>query len=446
MIEQARCEIAVIGAGVIGLTVALRLAAEGREVVLLDPNMPGSGASYGNAGTIADYAVMPVGTPEVLRNLPSLLFDRMSPLSIRKGALMALAPWLLRFARQSLPGAARRNAQAIARLLASAGPGWEALAAEIGGADILQRRGCLYLYETAAGLRAGQADMEGRRALGVTVDLLTPDELRQMEPGLPPVEGGAAYFPNAIFLSDPGRMMLTLTGAVQAAGVHVLPLAVERLERTVDGVALHAPGLRLGARHVVIAAGAQSRALAAQAGDRVPLDTERGYHVEWDMSARPVTRPTCPTSRGFYFCPMAGRLRVAGTVELGGLDAPPSPHRIARLVEGARAIFPDLGAARPRLDGLSPLDARQPAGDRPVTGRGGGDPCLRPWASGRDAGPRDGADRGRPGRGARAGVGHRPLWAGAVLRRAAERGPAPAPPGYLGRKEAALTRAATCAW
>ena len=133
-----------------------------------------------------------------------------------------------------------------------------------------------------------------------------------------------------MFLNDPGLMMLMLTEAVQAAGIHLLPVAVESLERTVDGVALHAPGVRLSARQVVIAAGAHSGALAMQAGDRVPLDTERGYHVEWDMEARPVTRPTCPTSRGFYLCPMAGRLRVAGTVELGGLVAPPSPHTASR--------------------------------------------------------------------------------------------------------------------
>ena len=88
---------------------------------------------------------------------------------------------------------------------------------------------------------------------------------------------------------------------------------------------------------------AHSRSLALQAGDRVPLDTERGYHVEWDMAVPPVTRPGCPTARGFYLCPMQGRLRVAGTVELGGLTAPPSLHRIAKLVDGARAIFPQLG-------------------------------------------------------------------------------------------------------
>jgi D-amino-acid dehydrogenase len=108
-------------------------------------------------------------------------------------------------------------------------------------------------------------------------------------------------------------------------------------------VAIHAPGVRLHVRRVVLAAGAHSRVLARQAGDRVPLDTERGYHVEWDMDRALLSRPACPTSRGFYLCPMSGRLRAAGTVELGGLTAPASPHRIARLVEGARQIFPHLG-------------------------------------------------------------------------------------------------------
>jgi glycine/D-amino acid oxidase-like deaminating enzyme len=93
---------------------------------------------------------------------------------------------------------------------------------------------------------------------------------------------------------------------------------------------------------VILAAGAHSRGLALQAGDRIPLETERGYHVEWDMPKALLTRPACPTSRGFYLCPMDGRLRAAGTVELGGVSAPPSPHRVARLVEGVRAIFPDL--------------------------------------------------------------------------------------------------------
>lgn len=342
MIQHITCEIAIIGAGVVGLAIAEALCAEGREVVLVDPNPPGSGASYGNAGTIADYAVMPVGTPAVLRNLPSLLFDRNSPLSIRQSALVSLAPWLLRFARQSLPAAAARNAAAIAALVADACPSWQTLAARIGGADLLQQRGCLYLYETPRALRAAASDMAARRNLGIAVDLVSPQDLSAMEPGLPQVAGGGAFFPKAVFMTDPGAMVQRLyRAAMQHAGL--LTAAATRIQRQFDGMIVEGATFRLHARTVVIAAGAHSRDLASSAGDRVPLDTERGYHVEWDMARPPISRPVCPTSRGFYLCPMTGRLRVAGTVELGGLTAPASPHRIARLVQGAQALFPGLG-------------------------------------------------------------------------------------------------------
>ncbi|MFN3577998.1 MAG: NAD(P)/FAD-dependent oxidoreductase [Tabrizicola sp.] len=334
-------DIAVIGAGVIGLTVALELIDRGHEVTLVDPGPPGMGASYGNAGTIAGYATSPVGTPEVLRSLPSLLFSRSSPLAIRHRALPSLLPWLLRFLWQSLPARARHNAGALAVLLRDAGELWDDLVLRVQGAGILQRRGCLYLYETAEAFTRAWAELDRRRSLGVEVDLLGPEALAALEPGLPP-QAGAAFFPAATFLDDPGRMMGLIAAEVLGKARH-LPARAERLERRADGVVIEGPGLHLHARRVVIAAGAHSRALARQAGDRIPLDTERGYHVEWDMAEPLLSRPACPTARGFYLCPMAGRLRAAGTVELGGLSLPPSPHRIAKLVEGARAFFPDLG-------------------------------------------------------------------------------------------------------
>lgn len=340
--EQA--EVAVIGAGVVGLCIAHRLASEGREVLVIDPEPPGSGTSWGNAGTIADYAVQPVGTPAVLRALPSLLFDRNSPLAIRRAALPALAPWLARFLRQSLPARAEANARVLAALLADASALWAGLAADIGAGDLMQDRGCLYWYQTDAGLAAAKADMAFRRSLGVTVELLSAAELQALEPGLPVQGGGGAFFPGARFLTDPGRVMTLIAKAAAQAGARFVRAPVEGL--AVDGatVTLTGPAVHVNARHAVIAAGAQSRRFARMAGDRVPLDTERGYHLEWDMARAPLTRPTCPTARGFYLCPMSGRLRVAGTVELGGLTAPPSPHRLQRLEEGARAIFPDLGA------------------------------------------------------------------------------------------------------
>ena len=342
MTQHVTTDIAILGAGVVGLVIAEALTSEGREVVLVDPDQPGMGASYGNAGTIADYAVMPVGSPDVLRNLPSLLLNKDSPLAIRRAALPSLMPWLARFARQSLPGPTRRNAAAIAALVADACPSWLALAERIGGAAIMQHKGCLYIYETADAFNAAKADMAFRRMHGITVDLISPDVLAGMEPGLPVVEGGAAFFPKAVFLSDPGLMVQTLASHVfKHAGF--VQAEARTISRQFDGIVVEGPDLRLRARKVIIAAGAHSKGLALQAGDKVPLETERGYHVEWDMASPRLSRPVCPTARGFYLCPMTGRLRVAGTVELGGLTAPASPHRIKKLVEGARAIFPDLG-------------------------------------------------------------------------------------------------------
>jgi glycine/D-amino acid oxidase-like deaminating enzyme len=341
MTTRETTDIAVIGAGVVGLTIALDLAEQGRDVVLVDPGQPGMGASYGNAGTVAGYATSPVGTPDVLRSLPSLLFSKTSPLAIRHRALPSLAPWLVRFLWQSLPAQAERNARNLAVLLTGAAEMWDDLALRVQGAGILQRRGCLYLYETPQAFTRAWAELDHRRALGVEVDLVGPDRLAELEPNLPSGLGGAAFFTGATFLDDPGRMMGLIAAAVLERARHIRARA-DRLSRGPDGVVIEGPGLHLHARRVVIAAGAHSRDLARQAGDRIPLDTERGYHVEWDMATPLLSRPSCPTTRGFYFCPMSGRLRVAGTVELGGLRLPPSPHRIARLVEGARAFFPDL--------------------------------------------------------------------------------------------------------
>lgn len=365
----AETEIAIVGAGIVALSCALELMQSGRTVTLVAPEDDESGASYGNAGVIADYAVMPVGTPDVLRNLPRLLFDRDSPLAIRPAAVASLTPWLLRFMRESLPRRAEANAQAIAALLAPTPSAWAAMAAQIGARSLLKPLGSLYLFETEAERRA--ADFRAYRRHGVAVEEIGRDELGQLQPGLPTGIGtGAAFFPNTVTVNDPKEVLRLLRSNVRAAGVEHLQAKVDRIERVRTGVQLTGHGLTLRARKVVLAAGAWSRPLAAMAGDQVPLDTERGYHLEYDGIA-PFIRQMTPVSRGFYFCPMAGRLRVAGTVELGGLHAPPSPHRWAALERGARAILPDLPEPSRRWMGFRP----SLPDSRPVIGpsQGGGD-------------------------------------------------------------------------
>jgi len=347
-------EIAVVGAGVVGLATALRLAADGREVMLIDPSEPGSGASFGNAGTLAEYACVPVGTPAVLRALPKLLFDPDSPFSLRWPALFQLAPWLIRFARQSLPAAAHANATALAGLLGDALPAWEEMAVEAKLTDLLRRNGCLYLYRNPADLAGSASSRALRDSFGIHQQVLTPSEIAALEPNLPPVMGGGLYFPDSMNITDPSLVMRRLFEAATARGVALAQAKITSLETRGGDVRLNGQGFAISTKKAVIAAGAFSRPLAAQAGDAIPLETERGYHLEFRAETPLLARPVCPVDLGFYMTPMAGRLRVAGTVELGGLIAPPNPRRLALLDRGVRQFFPDSGRPSSQWLGFRP--------------------------------------------------------------------------------------------
>ena len=354
MVAPIKTDIVIVGAGIIGLAIALRLAAAGREVVVIDPNEPGMGASYGNAGVIASYGCAPIGNPDVLRNLRGLLFDSESPLAIRPAALPALLPWLSRFAWQSMPARARRNGHALAGLLKDAIPAWRDLAVQADASDLFRHDGCLYVYRDKMPSRDSEWAARLRDELGVRQDRLNPAEVAKLEPALPPVAGGV-FFPDAAHVVDPRTLTRRLAAAAESSGASFQRAAVERLEPRNNGlIRLIGCDLAVDAHTVVLAAGAWSRALARQGGAKVPLDTERGYHIEFAMEACPIKRPVSPVDLGFYVTPMDGRLRVAGTVELGGLSAPLHPDRIALLERGVRKLFPDLGPIQTQWLGFRP--------------------------------------------------------------------------------------------
>jgi len=354
MVAPIKTDIAIVGAGIIGLATALRLAAAGREVVVIDPNEPGMGASYGNAGIIASYGCAPIGNPDVLRNLRGLLFDSESPLAIRHAALPALLPWLSRFAWQSMPARARRNGHALAGLLKDAMPAWRDLAMQADASDLFRHEGCLHVYRDQMPSRDDEWAARLRDELGVRQDRLSPADVATLEPALPPVAGGV-FFPDAAHVVDPRALTRRLAAAAESSGASLQRAGVERLEPQDNGqIRLVGRDLAVDASTVVLAAGAWSHALARQGGANVPLDTERGYHIEFTMEACPIKRPVSPVDLGFYVTPMDGRLRVAGTVELGGLSAPLNPDRVALLERGVRKLFPALGPIQTQWLGFRP--------------------------------------------------------------------------------------------
>jgi D-hydroxyproline dehydrogenase len=360
-------EIIVAGGGVIGLCTALHLRGEGREVLLVDRDEPGSGASHGNAGVMANYECVPVGTPSVLKALPRLLFDPASPLSISPSAVPQLSPWLWRFARASSKARARQNAVALSTLLRDSLSAYSPLIAQSGAQSLLRREGALHVFRHQRDLDHIAWDRELRSELGIRQTILDRKDIEALEPGVAPEYSHGIFFPDAAHLTDPFELMRLLTRAFVDSGGKILRGEITTLRHSKDHVELSGRALTLRARTAVIALGAWSAGLARQIGDRIPLETERGYHLEFPTSTPLLTRPVCPIELGFYLTPMAGRLRAAGTVELSSLRRAPNPRRLQLIERGARRFFPALGAAqstwlgfRPSIPDSVPVIGRSP--------------------------------------------------------------------------------------
>lgn len=340
--RQQRGHALVVGAGVVGLASALWLQRLNWQVTLLDRQLPGSGTSFGNACTFATYAVEPVATPGIWRQAPGMLLRRDSPLAIRPGYLPRIAPWLWRFLACSSASRAKAISHDLHSLLKPCMGAWQTLFDDAGANDLVRHDGSLYLFE--AHERQSAIDMLAyHQAFDVPMRLVPGPELRAMEPALNARAALALELPQVSRTLDPYALSQRLFQRfVERGGVFRRGELLDIERHAQHGERLSArlsSGESLPAERLLLCTGAWSRSLAQRLGDAIPLDTERGYHVLFEQAGGLVNRPLCWGAGGFYMTPMAQGLRVAGTVEFGGLDAAPDPRRYHYLARGARRFL-----------------------------------------------------------------------------------------------------------
>ena len=338
----------VIGAGIVGLNVGLRLLREGLHVEFIDPRAPGSGASFGNAGVIAVEAAVPINMPALLHSAPRFLLRQQGPLVVKPAYLLQALPWLLRFLSACRADRVERISAALHSMSRLALQEYERLFAELALEDDIRRTGALMLYHTKAAFEGAQPAIELRRRRGAHIEVLDDEQVRDMEPASGPVHKGL-YFPDYASLDSPGLLCRRLADRASTLGA-VFHQAEVRSIRIAGGrpVSLDCHDgreLPLEDAAVVIAAGAHSKGLAADVGCDVALDTERGYHVEIANPNITLSRPVLVSDGAFFASTMQGRLRLAGTVEIAGLRREPDWRRADRMVERARIAFPGLRAA-----------------------------------------------------------------------------------------------------
>ena len=340
--------VVVIGAGIVGAASAIELLRDGHRVTIVEPGEPGGeqAASYGNGTLLNPSSVIPMSSPGMWRKVPGWLADPLGPLAIRWRYLPRLLPWLTRFLRAGDTEAkVAATARALRPLLLDAPARHRRLAEEAGVGELITRQGVLFVFPTRADFEAEGHAWRVRRETGVQWLELSADELRQREPGLDRrYTFGVLVEENGQCL-DPGAYVAALVRHAQSLGARAGAGAGDRLSHREPAAAGGAgrDGRDRGDK-AVIAAGAWSKVLAAAAGDRVPLETERGYHA---VITQPGIAPRYPVmpSDGKMACVMTPQgLRLAGQVELAGLDAAPNWRRAEVLRDFARQVFPTCRA------------------------------------------------------------------------------------------------------
>ncbi|WP_407495128.1 NAD(P)/FAD-dependent oxidoreductase [Pseudooceanicola sp. MF1-13] len=338
-------DLAIIGAGVVGTSTALWAAMRGHRVVLIDPATPGSGTSSGNACTIATYGCLPVNDPSVLTGLPGLLLGGDSPLSVNWAYAMRHPGWMLRFLSNCRAVKSERIARRLAGLLSHADAGLNPLIEEAGASDLMVERGQLSVWSTDTAARAAEAGLQRRRQLGVSWVEVSPEAVPEIEPGLALPIARAVHFPDARHVQDPEALVQRFYARFLALGGDSVAQTAAKVEDREGGAIVHLlTGDSISAARVVVAGGAFSARITGGGATDLPLGVERGYHVLYAGEGHRVTRPVGWGEGGFYAVPMAKGLRLAGTVEIASLDAPPNRKRLAYLQRRGQEMFGDLPA------------------------------------------------------------------------------------------------------
>ena len=329
--------VTVVGAGVVGLSIALALQARGLPVRVIDREGAAAGASAGNAGAFAFTEILPLASPRMIRQAPKWLLDPLGPLSVPPRYAGRIAPWMWRFWKASWPAQLRASTVAQTALMKLSQAALDPHLALSGLAHMLRHDGQLQVYESEAEFRASLPGWQAREEAGIAFTHLKGDEIAAYQPGLAPGFTHATFTPEWQSISDPRDYVVAMAERFRAGGGEI---TITRAERLVAGGVETSDGFIPG--RVVLAAGAHSHHLARTAGVKIPLETERGYNTTLPAGAFDLKRQITFGGHGFVISKVGHGLRVGGAVELGGLDLPPNFARADAMLKKAKRFLPGL--------------------------------------------------------------------------------------------------------
>lgn len=343
--KMLRSDVIVIGAGVVGLSIAIAAKMRGLDVTVIDREGPAAGASAGNAGAFAFTDILPLASPGILKKAPKWLLDPLGPLSIPPAYALQIAPWMLKFWRACQPSRVAHSTSAQTSLMDLSKAELEGFLSATGTLPMLRKDGNLQVYESDAEFQASLPGWEARQKHGIEFRHVDVAEMATLQPGLAPRFIRGTFTPGWYSIADPKLYTLALADHFRTLGGTIEITEIRALTPIADGVEITTTdGTKRSVAKVVLSAGAFSHRIAKTLGENIPLETERGYNTTLPADAFDLRMQVTFGGHGFVVTRLTSGIRVGGAVELGGLDLPPNYKRSEAMLKKAQAFLPGLKA------------------------------------------------------------------------------------------------------
>ena len=346
--ESLKCKsVGIIGSGIQGICTGLQLIKKGIPVTIFDRHDPLSNkfkpASYGNAGHFSPYAVLQFNRPDILNDVPKMLFSSNGPLALKWNYMPKMFSWFYNYFKNCNKKSMMHTAKSMHQILSLSNDAYEEIFSEINVNGLVEKKGILYVW-TNKNLKSRNLEIKVRDELGIKQKLLSKKEILDLEPNLQPVFDAGVFFDYAMHARDPHGILKEIFKLFLKKGGKFIQTEIKKVEQiNSNEILILSEKDSFKFEKSVIASGAYSKKFSDQLGEKLPLDTERGYHVHFKNKDSLISRPIIFLDRGFGLTPMNQGLRAVGTVELGGLKNPISKKRITYIINCAKELLPQLG-------------------------------------------------------------------------------------------------------
>ena len=324
--------VGVVGGGIQGVCIGLQLLKKGIPTTIFDRIDPldinSKPASYGNAGHFSPYAVLQFNRPDILYDIPKMLFSSKGPLALKWNYIPKMLPWILQYLKNCNKKSMLNTAKNMHQILDLSLDAYEEIFREIDVTNLVEKKGIIYVW-TKKNLKSRKLEIKIRDDLGIKQKHLTQKEVLDLEPNLNPVFDAGVIYENSMHARDPYGILKKIFELYKSNGGKFIKENVINLKQTSNNeTAIYTEKNKYKYEKIVLATGAFSKILTDQLEEKIPLDTERGYHINFKNMENLISRPVIFLDRGFGLTPMNQGLRAVGTVELGGFKNPISKKRI----------------------------------------------------------------------------------------------------------------------